>query len=132
MFLSTFKKKENEEKNVCFFIVEFRTQLESIERTASLMAQLELDEQYERAEMFLKDLKEKFDRNLCEKVMKSVEDQEKNFEELRPTLGHPSRKSELEQLDQREKKRLDTVQQSLNQLRVETKVKIFVLIRKQK
>jgi len=102
-------------------INEFRTQLESIERTASLMAQLELDEQFERAEKFLKDLKEKFDRNLCEKVMKSVEDQEKNFEELRPTLGHPSRKSELEQLDQREKKRLDTVQQSLNQLRVETK-----------
>ena len=87
------------------------------------MAQLELDEQFDQAAKFLNDLKEGFDRTLEEKLSKSVEEKEKNFDELRPTLGHPARKTELEQLDQREKQRLDTIQQGVTQLRTNTKVR---------
>ncbi|CAF4692579.1 unnamed protein product [Rotaria sp. Silwood1] len=101
-------------------INEFREMLESIERTSSLMAKLELDEQIQQAEKVLNDIKQQFDETLNTKLNESNEEKLKNFEQLRPTLGHPSRKHDLEDINNREKKRQEELQKTIIQFRSNT------------
>ncbi|CAF3644133.1 unnamed protein product [Rotaria sordida] len=101
-------------------INEFREMLESVERTSSLMAKIELDEQIEQAEKVLQDIKQQFDRILDKKLNETNEEKSKNFEQLRPTLGHPSRKNELEDINNQEKLRQDEFQKMIIQFRSNT------------
>ena len=102
--------------------LEFREKLELVERTSPLMAKLEFDEQVEQAEKVLTELKQQFDKTLDEKLKDANQTKADNFEQLRPVLGHPSRKNELQELDQREKQRQETIKETINQLRSNTMV----------
>ena len=102
--------------------LEFREKLELVERTSPLMAKLEFDEQVEQAEKVLIELKQQFDKTLDEKLKDANQTKADNFEQLRPVLGHPSRKTELQELDQREKQRQDAIKETINQLRSNTMV----------
>ncbi|CAF2574698.1 unnamed protein product [Rotaria sp. Silwood2] len=101
-------------------INEFREMLELVERTSSLMAKLELDEQIQQAEKVLNDIKQQFDATLDKKLDESNEEKSNNFEQLRPTLGHPSRKNDLEDINNREKLRQDELQKNITQFRSNT------------
>jgi hypothetical protein len=94
--------------------------LELVERTSSLMAKLELDEQLQQAEKTLNDIKQQFDSTVEKKLNEDNEEKTKNFEQLRPTLGHPARKNELQDIDNREKIRQTELQQIITQLRTNT------------
>jgi hypothetical protein len=106
-------------------ILEFRDILELVERTSSLMAKLELDEQVQQAEKVLLDIKQQFDSTIDNKLTEDNEEKNKSFEQLRPTFGHPSRKTDLQEIDNREKIRQDELQQIVNQLRTNTIVNIL-------
>ena len=115
---------------VCFFVfhradffdclLEFREMLESVERTSSSMAKLELDEQIREAERVLSEFKQRFDETVENKLKEDTEDKTKNFDRLRPTFGHPARKTQLEEIDQQEKQRQTELQQTINELRTNT------------
>lgn len=94
--------------------------LESVERTSSLMAKLELDEQVQQAEKVLNDIKQQFDKTLEKIFNEADEEKKKNFEQLRPTLGQPARKHELEEIDNREKARQNEIQKMMTQFRSNT------------
>ena len=106
-----------------FLLIEFRTMLELVEHTSSLMAKLELDEQLQQAEKVLNEIKQQFDATLNKTLNQADEEKEKNFEQLRPTFGHPARKNDLQNLDSREKKRQDEFQQTITQYRLNIIVK---------
>ncbi len=100
--------------------------LELVERTSSLMTKLELDEQIQQAEKVLNDIKQQFDTTVEKKLNEDDEEKSKNFEQLRPTLGHPARKTDLQEIDKREKLRQNELQQAMTQLRTNTIVmKLF-------
>src|SRR5438874_1775247 len=101
--------------------------LELIERTSSLMAKLELNDQIQQAEKVLNDIKQQFDTIIDKKLNEDNEEKSKNFEQLRPTFGHPSRKNDLQEIDNKEKIRQNEFQQMITQLRSNTIVtkKIF-------
>ncbi|CAF1026509.1 unnamed protein product [Adineta ricciae] len=101
-------------------INEFREMLELFERTSSLLAKLELDEQTKQAENVLIGIKHKFDIICDENCQQSEKDKAKNFEQLRPTLGHPARKNELQEIDSHEKQRQNELQQLISDLRSKT------------
>ena len=94
--------------------------LELFERTSSLLAKLELDEQTKQAENVLIGIKRKFDITCDENCQQSEKDKAKNFEQLRPTLGHPARKNELQEIDNHEKQRENELQQLISDLRSKT------------
>jgi len=94
--------------------------LELVERTSSLMAKLELDEQIQQAEKVLNEIKQQFDEIIEKKLNEDNEEKMKNFDQLRPTLGHPARKNDLEEIDNREKIRQTELQQIITQLRSNT------------
>ncbi len=94
--------------------------LELVERTSSLMAKLELDEQIQQAEKILNEIKQQFDEIIEKKLNEDNEEKMKNFDQLRPTLGHPARKNDLEEIDNREKIRQTELQQIITQLRSNT------------
>jgi len=100
--------------------LEFRDMLELVERTSSLMAKLELDEQIQQAEKVLNEIKQQFDEIIEKKLNEDNEEKMKNFDQLRPTLGHPARKNDLEEIDNREKIRQTELQQVITQLRSNT------------
>lgn len=100
--------------------LEFRGLLESVERTSASMAKLELDEQITLAEKTLNDLKQQFEETLDEKLNETTIEKDNNFDQLRPTLGHPTRKTELEQIDQQEKNRQDELLKMVTQFRSNT------------
>jgi len=101
-------------------LLEFREMLESVERTSSSMAKLELDEQIREAERVLSEFKQRFDETVENKLKEDTEDKTKNFDRLRPTFGHPARKTQLEEIDQQEKQRQAELQQTINELRTNT------------
>ena len=107
-------------KTILFLFIEFREMLELVERTSSLMAKLELDEQLQQAEKTLNDIKQQFDLTVEKKLNEDNEEKTKNFDQLRPTLGHPARKNELQDIDNREKIRQTELQQIITQLRTNT------------
>jgi hypothetical protein len=86
------------------------------------MAKLEFDEQVGQAEKVLIELKQQFDKTLDEKLKDAKQTKADNFEHLRPVLGHPSRKAELQELDQQEKQRQDALKEAISQLRSNTTV----------
>jgi DNA-binding IscR family transcriptional regulator len=123
----------NIQSMVCFFFflkfyflikefssLEFRDMLELVERTSSLMAKLELNEQIQQAEKVLNEIKQQFDEIMEKKLNEDNEEKTKNFDQLRPTLGHPARKNDLEEIDNREKIRQTELQQVITQLRSNT------------
>ena len=98
-------------------LLEFRDELESFERTASLMVKLELDGQIHQAEQVLIALKQQFDTALEKRLAESQQEEVNHFEQLRPTLGHPARKNDLQDIDNLEKTRLSSLEQLVQQLR---------------
>lgn len=111
--------------------LEFRDMLELVERTSSLMAKLELDEQIDQAVKNLNELKEQFDSTIETKLNEDNEEKSKNFDQLRPTLGHPARKTDLQEIDKREKIRQNDLQQTITQFRSNTIVIKYLLFVKQ-
>jgi hypothetical protein len=109
-------------KKMLLFI-EFRDMLELFERTSSLMSKAELNEQIQHSEKLLNEIKQEFDRIFNEKLNETNEEKSKNFDQLRPTLGHPARKNDLQEIDNRERKRQNELQQLVVQLRLKTIVK---------
>jgi hypothetical protein len=103
--------------------IEFRDMLELFERTSSLMSKAELNEQIRHSEKILNEIKQEFDRRFNEKLNETNEEKSKHFDQLRPTLGHPARKNDLQEIDNREKKRQNELQQLVVQLRLKTIVK---------
>jgi hypothetical protein len=99
--------------------------LELVERTSSLMAKIELDEQIQQAEKILNEIKQQFDTIIEKKLNEDNEEKIKNFEQLRPTFGHPARKNDLLEIDNREKIRQNELQQIITQLRTNTIVKKY-------
>ena len=102
--------------------------LELVERTSSLMAKLELDEQIEQAEKLLNEFKQQFDEVVQRKLEEDNEERTNHFDQLRPTLGHPARKNDLQEIDNQEKKRQTELQQTVTQLRSNTIVKKYLSI----
>lgn len=100
--------------------LEFREMLELVERTSSAMAKLELDDQVEQAEKVLNDLKGQFEEIINRKLTEDNEETTRHFDQLRPTLGHPARKTDLEEIDKQEKQRQNELQQTITQLRSTT------------
>jgi type IV secretory pathway VirB4 component len=94
--------------------------LELVERTSSLMAKLELNEQIEQAEKILNDFKQQFDETINKILNEDNEEKLKHFEQLRPTFGHPARKNDLQEIDNQEKLRQNQLQQTITQLRSNT------------
>jgi len=99
--------------------------LELVERTSSLMAKLELNEQIQQAEKVLNEIKQQFDATIDKKLNEDSEEKTKNFAQLRPTLGHPARKNDLQEIDNQEKLRQKELQQIMTQLRSNTIVKKY-------
>jgi hypothetical protein len=99
--------------------------LELVERTSSLMAKLELNEQIQQAEKVLNEIKQQFDATIDKKLNEDNEEKTKNFAQLRPTLGHPARKNDLQEIDNQEKLRQKELQQIMTQLRSNTIVKKY-------
>jgi hypothetical protein len=97
--------------------LEFREILEQIELTSSQLARLEFTEQIQHAERTLHELKQRFDQTLTDKLTANDREKCAHFELLRPILGHPSRKSELDELDRREKARQNAYENMIDQLR---------------
>ncbi|CAF4455214.1 unnamed protein product, partial [Adineta steineri] len=50
----------------------------------------------------------------------STTEKSKNYDQLRPTLGHPARKNDLLEIDNREKIRQSELQQLVTELRLTT------------
>jgi DNA polymerase III delta prime subunit len=100
--------------------LEFREMLESVERTSSSMAKLELDEQIQQAEQVLNQFKKQFDETIDKKLTEDNEEKTKHFDQLRPTFGHPARKNDLQEIDRQEKQRQNELQQTMAQLRTNT------------
>ena len=100
--------------------LEFREMLELVERTSSAMAKLELDDQVEQAEKILNDLKGQFEKIINRKLTEDNEEKSRQFDQLRPTFGHPARKNDLEEIDKQEKQRQNELQQAITQLRSTT------------
>lgn len=94
--------------------------LELVERTSSAMAKLELDDQVEQAEKILNDLKGQFEQIVNGKLTEDNESKSRHFDQLRPTFGHPARKTDLNEIDQQEKQRQNELQQMITQLRLTT------------
>ena len=94
--------------------------LESVERTSSSMAKLELEEQVQQSEKSLNGFKQQFDETIDTKLTEDNEAKTKHFDQLRPTFGHPARKNDLQELDRQEKQRQNELQQSMAQLRTNT------------
>jgi hypothetical protein len=61
---------------------------------------------------------------LNKNLNESNNEKDKNFELLRPTFGHPTKKNHLQTIDNREKLRQDDLQKIIDQLRSNTIVKI--------
>ncbi|CAF0926257.1 unnamed protein product [Adineta steineri] len=101
-------------------INEFRDMLELFERTSSLLAKAELNERTQQAEKVLNELKQQFDTILNGKFDDSTTEKSKNYDQLRPTLGHPARKNDLLEIDNREKIRQNELQQLVTELRLTT------------
>lgn len=104
-------------------VLEFREMLELVERTSSAMAKLELDDQVEQAEKVLNDLQKQFEEFIERKLTEDDEAKSKQFDQLRPTFGHPARKNDLQEIDQQEKQRQTELQQTITQLRSTTIVR---------
>jgi hypothetical protein len=114
-----------EKKNPIFhqnIFVEFRSILELFERTSSLMAKIELDEQMREGEKVLFELKQQFNMILKENLSESNNTKEKNYDLLRPTFGHPTKKNYLQIIDNQEKQRQEDIHKILEQLRSDTMV----------
>ncbi|CAM4747075.1 unnamed protein product [Rotaria magnacalcarata] len=109
----------NNKRNIAYF-VEFREMLELIERTSSLMAKLELDEQTQEAEKVLNGIEKQFNETLEKILNEANEEKSKNFDQLRPTLGHPTRKTELQEIDNREKSRQSNLLKVVTEFRSNT------------
>jgi hypothetical protein len=107
--------------------LEFRDMLESVERTSSLMAKIELDDQLQQAKKTLNEIKQQFDTTIEKRLSEDSEEKTKNFEQLRPTLGHPARKNDLEDINNREKLRQNELQKIITQLRTNTIVNKYLL-----
>ena len=105
--------------------IEFRTTLELFERTSSLMAKIELDEQIIQGEKILQEFKQQFDSIFNKKLHEFNDEKQQIFELLRPTFGHPAKKSDLQILDNREKIREDEAEKVINELRFNTIVKNY-------
>lgn len=56
-------------------------------------------------------------------MTRSNDENEKNFDLLRPTFGQPARKNDLEQIDKQERSRLERIDQTIQQLRTSSLVK---------
>jgi hypothetical protein len=111
---------ENSFYKQIFYFLEFRELLELFERTSSLVAKIELDEQIHETENILIKLKQQFMMIFNEKINAFNEEKIKNFELLRPTFGQPARKNDLQVIDKREQIRQDSVQKMINELQSNT------------
>lgn len=105
--------------------IEFRGELESVERTSCLLAKLELDDQLKEAEKSLHDIKEKYLKSIDEASKQTDQHRTIHLDQLRPTLGHPGRKTDLEILNQQEKERQDQFQENIDLLKNATIVRIM-------
>ncbi|CAF1416429.1 unnamed protein product [Adineta steineri] len=103
-----------------YSINEFRNILEVFERASSSMAKMELDEQIIQGEKILFELKQQFDTTFNQNLNESTDEKQKYFELLRPAIGLPAKRSDLETLDNQEKIREDTLEKFINQLRTNT------------
>jgi hypothetical protein len=90
------------------------------------MAKIELDELMIQAEKILLEFRQQFNMILNKKLNESNNEKEKNFELLRPTLGHPTKKNYLQTIDNREKERQDDIQKIIDQLRSNTIVDSYI------
>ena len=109
----------------CRFILEFRDVLELFERLSSSIGKIELNELTVQAEKNLDELKYQFDVTLYNLLKKANSEKTKNFGSLRPTLGQPSRKDDLERIDQEERVRQNNINSTVQQLRSTTIVNLF-------
>ncbi|CAF0808765.1 unnamed protein product [Rotaria sordida] len=101
-------------------INEFRNVLELFERTSTLMAKIEFNEQLFQAEEILFNCKQQFDMTLNKELNESNNEKQINFQQLRPTFGDPAKKNHLQTIDNQEKLRQDNVQKICNELRANT------------
>ncbi|CAF4534188.1 unnamed protein product [Rotaria sp. Silwood1] len=101
-------------------INEFRNALELFERTSTLMAKIEFNEQLFQAEKILFDSKQQFDIALNKQLNESNNEKQINFQQLRPTFGYPAKKNYLQTIDNQEKLRQDNTQKICNELRSNT------------
>lgn len=110
------------------FLLEFRGILEQFERLSCSIGKIELEQHMKQAEQSLHEAKQRFDSELIRKINQSNIENKKNYDLLRPTFGQPSRKNELEEIDQRERSRLVDIDQKIQHLRISTIVNnIFFL-----
>jgi predicted DNA-binding antitoxin AbrB/MazE fold protein len=86
------------------------------------MAKIELDEQMREGEKVLFELKQQFNMILKENLSESNNVKEKNYDLLRPTFGHPTKKNHLQIIDNQEKQRQEDIHKILEQLRSDTMV----------
>lgn len=99
--------------------------METFERLSSSIGKIEMNELFVQAEKTLDELKYQFDLTIYNLVKQSNNEKTKNFKTLRPTFGQPSRKTELEQIDQNERIRQNQIISTVQQLRLTTIVKLL-------
>lgn len=104
---------------VLWLVSEFRDVLEIFERVSSSIAKIELQELMLDAEKNLNERKRQFDIDLNETLDQSNDEKTSNYEHLRPTLGQPARKHDLEQIDTREKHRQEDISKKIHNLRTD-------------
>ena len=87
------------------------------------MVKLELEGQIHQAEQLLIARRQQFDTALEQRLAETHQEEVNHFEQLRPTLGHPARKNDLQDIDNLEKSRLTSLEQFVQQLRSNSTVR---------
>ena len=105
-----------------FTCLDFRHALDSFEQVSTSMARVELDAHVLRAERNLMELKRQFDLKLNKKLNESNAEKTRNLELVRPTLAQPSRRNDLDNVDNQEKIRQHDLERFLSQLHSNTMV----------
>ena len=89
------------------------------------MAKFELDAHVLSAEKDLMALKQQFDLKLNKKLNESNAEKARNLELVRPTLAQPSRRNDLDNIDNQERLRQHDLERFLGQLHSNTMVIIL-------
>ena len=107
-----------------YLSLEFRSVLELFERATSLMAKIELDEHIHDGEKSLLEFKRQFDATFKKELNGSNDEKQKIFDSLRPTIGLPGKRTDLESLNSREKVRQEHLEKIISRLQADTIVNL--------
>jgi hypothetical protein len=106
--------------------LEFRHVLELFERAPSLMSKIELDEHIRDGERSLLEFKQQFDATFNKELNESNQEKQKIFDSLRPTIGLPGKRTDLEDLNSREKVRQEQLEKILTRMQADAIVKEMI------